>query len=64
VLEDASHGLVASVLDGQVHVLRLPDGSEATVGAGTLARFTDAGLVYASDATLRFVPFADLPVRP
>jgi hypothetical protein len=44
-----------------VHVLRLADGADTTVGAGTLSRFTSAGLVYANDATLRLVPFAQLP---
>jgi WD40 repeat protein len=61
VLEDAAHGLVTYVLDGQVHVVRLADGAEATVGAGTLARFTDSGLVYVNGATLRLVPFGQLP---
>lgn len=64
VLEDAARGLVTYVLDGHVHVLRLADGSDASVGAGTLARFTTAGLVYANDATLRLVPFDRLPVKP
>jgi WD40-like Beta Propeller Repeat len=64
VLEDAARGLVTYVLDGQVHVLRLADGFDATVGAGTLARFTTAGLVFANDATLRLVAFDRLPVKP
>jgi hypothetical protein len=61
VLEDAAHGLAAYLLDGQVHVLHLADGVDTTVGAGTLARFTYAGLVYAEGANLRLVPFARLP---
>jgi hypothetical protein len=60
VLEDAADGLVTYVLDGQVHVLRLADGADSAIGAGTLARFTSTGLVYASDATLKLVPFAQL----
>jgi uncharacterized cupin superfamily protein len=63
VVEDAARGLTAYVLDGQVHVLRLTDGADATVGTGTLARFTAAGLVYANDATLRLVPFDELPIH-
>jgi hypothetical protein len=41
-------------------VLRLADGSDATIGAGTLARFTSEGLVYVNGATLHLVPFAQL----
>jgi len=63
VLEDAARGLVTYVLDGQVHVLRLADGVEATIGPGTLARFMDAGLVYADGARLHLVPFDRLPLR-
>src|SRR5262249_27246277 len=61
VPEDAAHGLATYVLDGHVHVLRLNDGADANIGAGSLARFTDRGLVYADGATLHLVPFAQLP---
>jgi hypothetical protein len=63
VLEDVAHGLAAFVLDGKVHILRLADGVDATVAAGTLARFTDTGLVYADGASLHLVPFERLPIR-
>jgi hypothetical protein len=63
VLEDAAQGLVAYTLDGHVHVLRLADGADATIAAGTLARFIDAGLVYADGSNLRLVPFDHLPLR-
>lgn len=62
VLHDVARGLAAYVLDGRVHVLRLSDGADAVVGPGTLARFIDAGLVYADGARLRLVPFSELPV--
>lgn len=64
LLEDAARSLVTYVLDGQVHVLQLADGRDAPVGAGTLARFTATGLVYADDGTLRLVPYAQLPIHP
>jgi hypothetical protein len=51
------------VLDGQVHLLRLAEGQDATVGAGTLARFMDAGLVYADSTHLHLIPYAQLPLR-
>jgi hypothetical protein len=62
VLEDAARGLVAYTLDGEVHAQRLADGADATVAAGTLARFTDTGLVYADGASLHLVPFDRLPL--
>jgi hypothetical protein len=63
LLQDAAHGLVVYVLDGTVHLLRLADGAGAVVAAGSDARFIDSGLVYASGARLRHVPFAELPLR-
>ena len=57
-----SRGLAAYVADGQVHVLRLADGADRVVGPGTLARFMDAGLVYADGARVRLVPFDRLPL--
>jgi Tol biopolymer transport system component len=63
VLEDAANGMAAFALDGQVHVLQLADGADKPVGAGTLARFTDSGLVYAEGTTLRLLPFNQLRPR-
>jgi hypothetical protein len=62
VLEDAARGLVAYVLDGNVHLLRLADGQDQVVGAGRLARFMDAGLVYADGSRLRLVSYDRLPL--
>ena len=61
VLHDAARGLATYVLDGKVHVLRLADGADSVVAAGTLAAFVDAGLVYADGSRLHLVPFARLP---
>jgi hypothetical protein len=61
-LEDAARGLAACVLDDQVHVLRLADGTDASVGAGTVARFVGTGLVYADGTKLHLVPFEQLPL--
>jgi len=63
LLEDAARGLVTYVLDGQVHLLRLSDGVDAVVAAGMLARFMDAGLVYADGARLHLVPNNQLPLH-
>jgi hypothetical protein len=63
VLQDLGHGLAAYVLEGQVHLLRLADGVDAVVGAGTLARFMNAGLVYAGGSRLHLVPYDRLPRR-
>jgi len=63
VLEDTARGLAVYILDGQVHVLRLIDGKDQLVGAGRLARFMDAGLVYADGARLHLIPYERLPLR-
>ena len=63
VLQDAAHGLATYTLDGHVHVLRLADGKDAIVASGTLARFTNAGLVYADGARIHLVPYDQLPLR-
>jgi hypothetical protein len=60
-LDDASHGLAAYVYEGSVHVLRLADGTDKAIGAGTTARFMDEGLVYADGTKLHLVPFSGLP---
>jgi len=62
-LQDVARGLVAYVLDRRIHVLRLADGVDATIGPGTVARFMDAGLVYADGSRLRLIPFDQLPLR-
>jgi Tol biopolymer transport system component len=62
-LEDAARGFVAYVLDDQVHLLRLSDGADKTVAAGSHARFMDTGLVYADGSRLHLVPYAALPLR-
>jgi hypothetical protein len=62
-LGDVTRGLAAYVLDGQVHLLRLADGADKVVGPGTLARFADAGLVYADGARIRLMPYEQLPLR-
>jgi hypothetical protein len=62
-LEDAARGLAAYVLDGEVHVVRLANGSDRTIAKGTTARFMDAGLVFADEADLRLVPYAVLSAR-
>jgi Tol biopolymer transport system component len=61
VLEDAAHGLAVYILDGQVHLLRLADGADATIGTGTLARFMGSGLVYADGNQLHLIPYDQLP---
>ena len=63
VVQDAARGLVAYALDGEIRLLRLTDGATATVASGRLARFVDAGLVYAIGARLQLVPFDRLPLR-
>jgi hypothetical protein len=62
-LEDVARGLAAYVLDGAVHLFRLADGRDVTVGPGTLARFMDAGLVYADGSRIHLVPYDRLPLQ-
>jgi hypothetical protein len=50
-LEDAAGGLVTYTLQGEVHVLRLSDGRDVVVAAGTRAQFVTTGLVYAYEST-------------
>lgn len=67
-LDDAARGLALYTLDGAVHLLRLRDGSHATVPGATVAELTDAGLFYTYPGEkpwpgrIRFVPFAELPL--
>jgi Tol biopolymer transport system component len=62
-LDDLARGLAAYVFDGQVHLLRLADGADWTVGPGTFARFTDSGLAFADGARIHLVPFEGLPLH-
>jgi hypothetical protein len=62
-LQDAARGLVAYILDNQVHLLRLADGKDVVIAAGIHARFMNAGLVYAEGPRLHLVPFDLLPLR-
>jgi hypothetical protein len=59
-LQDAANGLVAYVIDDQVHVLRLADGKDATVAAGSHARFMNTGLVVADGVRIHLVPYDKL----
>lgn len=61
-LGDFAHGLAAYTLDGQVHLLRVSDGADKIVAAGTLPRFVNRGLVYADGARVRFLTFDRLPL--
>jgi hypothetical protein len=60
-IQDGARGLVAYVLAGRVHVLRLADGADLDVGSGAMARFFDGGLVVAEGPRLRVIPFSVLP---
>jgi hypothetical protein len=67
---DAARGLVAYALSGKLHLLRLRDGRDRVVATAADARFGTKGLFYAYSAPapwvsrIRFVPWAQLPVRP
>jgi hypothetical protein len=63
ILQAAARGLVAYVLAGRVHILRLSDGADAAIASGSLAQFMDSGLVYADGARIHLIPFAKLPSR-
>src|SRR5262249_40044844 len=62
-LQDAAHGLAAYTLDNNIHLLRLADGTDKVIASGTVARFMDAGLVYADGARIHLVPYDSLPLR-
>jgi hypothetical protein len=68
-LEGEARGVVAYVLDGTLHLLRLDTGADAVVADATAAALDDSGLVYAFRATgtwpgrVRFVPFDRLLLR-
>jgi len=63
ILQDVAHGLVAYVVNGELHLLRLSDGSDTVIGSGSLARFADAGLVDAAGARVQLIPYSKLPLR-
>jgi hypothetical protein len=69
-LVDAARGLIAYLLSGELHLLRLRDGRDEVVAPAVDARFGDTGLFYAYTATgqwpsrIRFVPWTDLPMTP
>jgi hypothetical protein len=63
VLEDADHGLVVYTLNGDLYLLRLVDGADRVLARASLARFMDAGLVYADGSRLWIIPYAKLPLR-
>lgn len=62
-LEGEASGVVAYLLDGQLHLLRLGDGADRVVGAAAAAALDDSGLAYAYRASgnwpgrVRFIPF-------
>lgn len=58
---DVSHGFAAYVIFGQVYLLRLSDGAVYSIGSGTHARFSNAGLVFADGARIRAIPYDRLP---
>jgi Tol biopolymer transport system component len=61
-LQDAARGLAVYVLDSQVRLLRLGDGTDVGIAQGSQARFVDTGLVYADGPRLRLVTFDRLPL--
>jgi hypothetical protein len=68
-LEGAAKGLVAYLLDGKLHLLRLRDRADTTVSYATGAALDDNGLFYSYTPNglwpgrIRFVPFDQLPIR-
>jgi hypothetical protein len=71
-LVDAARGLVAYILSGKLHLLRLRDGKDVQAARVTVtdARFGDTGLFYSFKTTgpwpgrIRFVPWRQLVLRP
>lgn len=46
-LEDTAVGLAAYILNGELHLLRLADGSDRVIGPATAAELEESGLFYA-----------------
>jgi hypothetical protein len=71
-LVDAARGLVAYILSGKLHLLRLRDGRDVRAARVTVtdARFGDTGLFYSFQTAgqwpgrIRFVPWTQLVLRP
>jgi hypothetical protein len=67
-LSGVAHGLLAYVVHGDVHLLRLDDGADAVVASGTTADLTADGLFYAYEGLgtfpgrIHFVPSGALPL--
>jgi hypothetical protein len=68
-LVDASRGLVAYIIVGKLHLLRIRDGRDCVVSMATDGRFGDKGLFYSYNANgpwpsrIRFVGWRALPVQ-
>jgi ATP-dependent DNA ligase len=56
-------GLVAYILDGQVHLQRIADGADTVVALGQHAAFTTDGLIYVDRERIHLRPFVSLPPR-
>jgi WD40 repeat protein len=62
-LQDVARGLAVYTADGQLHLLRLSDGSDTIIGAADLARFADSGLVVAAGTRIQLVAYGKLPLN-
>ena len=68
-LAGAADGLVAYLAEGTLHLLRLRDGADRSLGAAVAAKLTDAGLFVSVEGAdrfhgrLRFTPLTSLPLR-
>lgn len=63
VLQDANERFAAYTFDDRLHVVRIVDGRDKTIGYATRARFMAAGLVYADGARVRLIPYSSLAQR-
>jgi hypothetical protein len=63
-LQDASNGLVAYIVNGQLHVLHLATGADDTVGYASAAAFTATGIAFADGARINFLSYARLGGKP
>jgi hypothetical protein len=62
-LQDVARGLAAYTVDGQLHLVRLSDGSDTIIGPADLARFADTGLVLAVGSRIQLIPYDELPLH-